>query len=358
MSLTRLELNKMANAVISSVKNFADNIGTVVNDLNVIETDFGVIKRNIEGNILAEDIVLFSSEKIEGFLKSVADTVSSANAIIAKVTFSCNSYIRSLEDNYNLEHPDEEKLVLPRVGINSVNGVSRISNVKVMVNPNANAAEKSKNEEPTVGDIVDNGSIVSGVGLASVITKINSVSSTFSNIVSTASTNTVEEEKTDTSDADNQPKTSTSDSHEINHNLGEITKNNPPMFSNKLNASADPGSSDISTESSIPGDEKIIDDTRRTDGIYQFHSNEELYSYLDNALKNNLSGKFNSFKVPGWSGYVRQFLTNNGLDQYLNGIVVYNKQVLGITKDRQIIPLDNNASLFELGDKIKDYFNA
>ena len=85
-------------------------------------------------------------------------------------------------------------------------------------------------------------------------------------------------------------------------------------------------------------------------------SKNELYMYLDNTLKENLSGIIDSANIPNWDKYINVFLSNAGIDQYINTVSVKNKLVSCVTNNNQIIQFDNVSSIYGLIDEIKDYF--
>ena len=299
MSSLRNEVIGMANSTISTIRSFCDGIYKTINELSDVKSSFNLIKLDIETHISEREIVTNSCTTIEKMNNNIDEAIGAADNAINQAISECNMYITTLENDYNATRPEnEEVLALPR--LDSSNNVINI-NTPPSTNPVVNTIQTSNS-----GNTVNTNP------------SVNTSNST----LSTPTNNQVNNSRVNTSGNTSSVVTN----NQVNDSNTNISNNNQSITTNNIY------------------------------GAGNINTTEELYAYLDNVLKENLLGNVNSVDLPYWNDYIKKFLVNNQLDQYLETIVVKNKMVLCVTKTNQVIQFNDISSLYGLVGEIKKYF--
>ena len=293
MSLTRSELIQKANSTINTIKEFCNSSKDIAISLSDMKSTFVNMKGDIENNIFAEEIIANSTTAIDSITQNADELIESVDNVIKQAVNECNTYINVLESEYN--------------------------------------ATRLKDEEVVVLPRLEYDMSIKDMGISQTPTP-------------SYSRRNLETEIRLTSKSDI--------AKELSSRLKEgiIKHQNEEVLS--VNRNKEPDSSYIP-----PKKEEPAKGNNQIGGGQYFTTKEELYTYLDNVLRDNLLGNFDSNFVPRWHNHINMLLSNEHLDGYLKNIIVKNKVVICVTNDNQIIQFNDVSSLFGLIGMIKDYFN-
>ena len=293
MSLTRSELIQKANSTINTIKEFCNSSKDIAISLSDMKSTFVNMKVDIENNIFAEEIIANSTTAIDSITQNADELIESVDNVIKQAVNECNTYINVLESEYNATRLKDEEVVV----LPRLEYDMSIKDMGISQTPTPSYSRRNLETERRLTSKSDIGKELSS-GLKEGIIK-----------------------------------------HQ-NEEVLSVNKNTKPDSSE-----------------TPPKKEEPVKGNNQISGGQYFTTKEELYTYLDNVLRDNLLGNFDSNFVPRWHNHINMLLSNEHLDGYLKSIIVKNKVVLCVTHDNQIVQFNDVSSLFGLIGMIKDYFN-